>query len=273
MNDDLHEPAAPQLDIVTPTDGLRPFPLLEQGARLAAQMGPNDRWILVGDGCDVNLTQWRHEAEQRRFVYELGRRLLGVSLHCPGRSSSQPTLNQARHAGCSLARRNAWIVEVDDHDLIEPGCLEAIREYIGRGHLFLYGNCLQVDELGNPLPTQSGTKPDYERWFLRDVGCPCEGVRAFPAWLYRVVGGYRFDGPTGPEGNEFPAGDYGLFLRMEQVLDGEGFARIPRVLCHTVRGTGVSWYLRDEQATMARRLQERARAGRLSLGSSMLGGS
>lgn len=229
--------------------------LREQSIRLSKQIGHRDHWIVVRD-CD------EHNDGEEIGCFLPPHKTLEVSLEYERRLDG--SVNMARHAGCSMAFRNQWIIEVDDHDWIEPGCLDAVRQAICQGAGFIYGDCLYFDEAGNQTDTY--IKADYSPYLLRDGGCPCEGVRAFPKLAYELVGGYRWHGERNTVGgNEFPGGDYGLFMRIEQLYEGTGFVRVPKTLCRCVKGpSGITGKYYDEQASMAEKLRTEAGAGRLA---------
>lgn len=246
-------PADCLLDVVTPTCN-RQRELAEQAERIGLQLGDNDRWIVVDDASDLAV-----DVRGLAAAMPTPDRLLYAGL-CYLKGQYGSTLNRARHVACTLARPDAWIVEVDDHDPITPDCLSFIRQAIVAGATFVYGDVIHVAPSGMEL--QPFAKPDYRQWLLRDEGSPCEGVRAYPKWLYEAVGGYRWYGERDVGGNEWPAGDYGLFMRMEQLTEGFGFCRIPRVLCSTVKHPhGISGQYQGEQAGMAAQLRAAAAAG------------
>lgn len=248
-------PAECLLDVVTPSCN-RQADLLQQAERIGLQLGDHDRWIVVDDASD------QHPCEPRVLAAPLPTpgHLLYVALAYFKDGPYGSTLNRARHVACTLARPDAWIVEVDDHDRLSPDCLAFIREAIVSGATFVYGDVVHIAPSGMEL--QPYIKPDYRQWLLRDEFSPCEGVRAYPKWLYDAVGGYRWYGERDVGGNEWPAGDYGLFMRMEQLTEGFGFCRIPRVLCHTVKHpAGISGKYQGEQAGMAAQLRAAAAAG------------
>jgi hypothetical protein len=254
-------PASPDecvLDIVTPTCN-RKAELQEQAARLGVQLLPKDRWIIVDDATSGGAV------DPREIVKHLpaADNLLFVALSYSKLGHPYgSTLNRARHAACSLARPGSWVVEIDDHDALAPECLNSIRQAICSGAVFLYGDVVHVSPGGIDLGPY--VKPDYVPWLLRDECSPTEGVRAFPKWLYESVGGYRWHGPNDVGGNEWPAGDYGLFMRMEEFCGGMGFYHIPRVLCWTVKHPqGISGQYAHEQAGMAACLRAAAHAGEL----------
>lgn len=246
------------LDVVTPTCN-RAGELREQAGRLFAQLGARDRWIVVDDASDGGAVDPRMLT---MFAADLRKlHLVGLTYWKGGPPGS--TVNRARHVSCSLARPEAWIVEVDDHDWIEQGCLGLVREAICAGASLVYGDNRHMDRDGKEWGVYE--KPDYTSWLLRDGLCPCEGVRAFPKLAYELVGGYRWHGDLNEVGgNEYPGGDYGLFMRIEQLCEGRGFRRVPKVLCRTILAhdtiTG-----RDgaAQAAMACKLRSAARENAL----------
>ncbi len=227
------------LDVVTPT-WARPQSLLEQAQRLTPMLGPQDRWIVVDDASpqpvDVRELWMCFSEEQRnRTAGEepgpSGGPLLYVGLTYCKDGHPAETVNRARAVGCSMARRDAWIVELDDHDVIQPETLDAIRQNIAAGYVFLYGDHRPIgpDGMVGDLMIQ----PDYTPYLFRDSAAHAFGVRAFPKVLYDAAGGYRWDGVLGQyEGNEAPGGDYCLQIRMEKVCEGLGWARIPIPLCY-----------------------------------------
>jgi hypothetical protein len=252
------EPADCILDIVTPTCDRR-LALLKQAAKLGPQLSPLDRWLIVDDASSAGAIDPR---ELLPFLPEV-RQLLFVALtYSKAGLPYGSTLQRARHAACSLARPDAWIVEVDDHDYVTPECLAMVRATICRGATFIYGDCLHTNDNGDPVLVYH--KPDYRQWLLRDELSPCEGIRCYPKFLYEAVGGFRWYGENDVGGNEWPAGDYGLFLRIEQFCEGHGFTRIPALLCSTVKSPeGISGKYSNEQQTMAALLRAAAHAGAL----------
>ena len=252
-------PKTPQdviLDVVTPTAD-RLMDLTEQAMRLAEQLAPNDRWIVVDDASSGGACS---PSELASLLPDRNQLMMLIVSYCKG--GRPGTVNMARHFGCSAARPGAWIVELDDHDHIMPRALDLIREGICAGAAFLYGDTQWFGE--GDSPGQLFHKPDYIPYLLRDGFCPCEGVRAFPAWLYRAVSGYRWHGPLGVHGNEFPAGDYALYARMEQFCEGQGFARIPFILNKQPKiKNSISGQFGAEQKMMADLIRKHAQEGTL----------
>ena len=242
------------LDIVTPTRNRR-VELVEQAKLIGPQLGANDRWIIVDDASDVSV-------DPRELIPYVAKEKL-VIVYLTYARGEEGTINRARHLACSIARPDAWIVEVDDHDfVVNPKALELVRDAVVRGATLVYGDVL-VEADGGRV-SDAFAKPDYEPWLLRDQMCPTEGVRAYPKFLYEAAGGYRWYGKIGVGGNEFPAGDYGLFLRIEALCDGKGFYRIPVVLNRQPKVVGgISTRFCSQQADMAIKLRQAARSGEL----------
>jgi hypothetical protein len=244
------------LDIVTPTRN-RPRDLEHQAELLADQLGPHDRWIIVRDSDDD-----RNESDPAKFVHADA--ILEINLDYMRNRVS--TVNMARHAGCSMARPGGWIIELDDHDFLTHDTLDLVRQAIVDGAGFVYGDCIHLDGDGEIIGCYE--KPDYQPWMLKAAMCPGEGVRCFPAIAYAAVGGYRWHGPENEVGaNEFPGGDYGLFMRIEKLYGGEGFVRIPKVLCSTVKAVGtITGDHGGKQEAMAEKLRAAENLGRRFMG-------
>lgn len=206
-------PGAVALDVVTVTCN-RPSDLMEQSRRLAGQLFPQDRWIVVDDASRDGAIDPRTLIEPLPHPEQF----LGVALSFI-RQFPRETVTRARHLAASLARPDAWIVEIDDHDWLERQALDAVRVAICRGATAIYGDVqLYAGMAAGPIEH----KPDYAPDLFGDCN-PTSGLRAYPAWLYRAVGGYQ--------DSEFPAGEYGLFRRFEEICNGQGIHRIPQVLC------------------------------------------
>jgi len=170
------------------------------------------------------------------------------------RSEESRGPNLARHAAIVESPPDAVIVEIDDHDLIEPGALFEIDRAFRGGAFVAWGDCLRVNSRGQPaLRDPVYRKDKYRPWRLRDEGAIHVGMRAYRRSLYDDIGGYRAD--------EFPGGDYALMLRMEARLAGRGIVAIPRVLCRVVTSVrGISVRHAAEQARAAEVYRRRVAA-------------
>ncbi|MHC5056723.1 MAG: glycosyltransferase [Planctomycetota bacterium] len=153
--------------------------------------------------------------------------------------------NLARHDAIVQSPADAFIIEIDDHDLVEAGALFEIDRAFRAGAFLVYGDCLRVNSLGRPAAVGPVyAKGAYRQWGFRDEGALHIGMRAYRRSLYDDVGGYR--------NAEFPGGDYALVLRMEARLGGRGIVAIPKVLCRMVTSArGISVRLAAEQARAA----------------------
>ncbi len=246
-------PGDVKLDIVTPTRN-RPRELDKQAALLADQISLNDRWVIVRD-CDDD----RNESHPGDFISDS--LLLEINLDYMRNRVVDGQYGASRGVLAGSAR--FVIIELDDHDYLFSGALDAVRQAICGGAGFVYGDCLHTDGDGQPIGVY--TKPEYEAWLLKNAMCPCEGVRCFPAIAYRSVGGYRWYGDENEVGgNEFPGGDYGLFMRIEQFYGGSGFVHVPQILCSTVKAAGtITGDHGAQQEAMAVKLRAAAAKGRL----------
>lgn len=246
-----------ELDVVTVTRDRVPS-MLRQAEALCPQFMPGDRWIVVDDASSASQISFGDLAARMPAPENFS----GVALSY-ARNDRVDTVNFAREVGCRSARPGSWIVEIDDHDYVEPDALQAVRDAICRGAVFVYGDvqwCLEDGRLGRLF-----RKPDYRPYLLRDEMCPCEGVRAFPKWLFEAAGGYRWFGANDDvRGNMFPAGDYNLYTRMELLTEGTGFYRIPLVLNRQPRVTGgISTRFGDQQLRNAILIRAAAQNGTL----------
>jgi GT2 family glycosyltransferase len=161
------------------------------------------------------------------------------------RSDAPRGPNLARHAAIVQSPADAVIVEIDDHDLVEPGALGEIDRAFRDGAFVAYGDCLRVNSRGERAPSEPVlAKGAYRPWGFRDEGALHIGMRAYRRSLYDEVGAYR-DAET-------PGGDYALMLRMEARLSGRGIVHVPRVLCRMVTSArGISVRLAAEQSRAA----------------------
>lgn len=169
------------------------------------------------------------------------------------RTARRMGTSAARNLGVSLSPPDALIVEVDDHDYVEPGAVDAVLDaFADRAVHAVYG-----DEVRGQSRIVI-EKPDYRPGLFRWERPYTTGLRAYRKSLWLRVGGYRVD--------EFPAGDYGFFLRAELALKDRGIKRIPKVLVWTNSDPcGLSTMYGPEQSENARNLIDLARSGMLDL--------
>ncbi len=173
----------------------------------------------------------------------------GDSRVCCVRLTRSHGVNVARRTGTGVVPSDAVVVELDDHDLLATGAIKALREaFSDRAVSVVYADADFIGPGGQQLEGAL-KKQAYQPGLFRKVGCQALGVRAYRKAAYDACGGWRLD--------EWPAGDYGMFLRMERALGDAGFLHIPRILCHVRRGIVGSISVRHAtaQALRAERMQ------------------
>ena len=192
-------------------------------------------WLVIDDGSSVDMNEWQ-------FLYEDPRVVL---VHIP-----HAGVNGARALGLSLIRaEDAIIVELDDHDLLYHDSLERIISEFDTGADVVYGDHDIIDEYGELRG--SSYKPDYEQGLFKTGNFAC-GIRGYKLAAARKAGGWKED--------EWPGGDYALFLRMENM--NLKFHRAEGSLGKVrVQGDSVSVKYWPEQIDASRRYREKAIAG------------
>lgn len=198
------------LALITPTRR-RWRALEEQAAKLAPQLGAEDRWIIVID---------QDHSPSPRLVDRLNQ-LIGAErlvwcLLCYQRPDPPAArVNHARNAGAALAPAGYHLVELDDHDPIESYALSEIRHAFDAGWDYVFG-CYKQRALfqapGGKLVCE--TWPNVERTyspggFGRDeLGADGIGLRAIRRPWWDKLGGWRLD--------VWPCGDIDFARRAEQ---------------------------------------------------------
>lgn len=223
-----------ELFIVTPTYN-RIARLKQAFTSVQAQTYTDFKWLVINDGSDVPLTEFD-------FLYE----------------DKRVSLVHMSHAGVSAARKEsfslirnpgAFIIELDDNDTLAPQAVEHIVGAFNKGADVVYGDHEVIDVDGRVRATVF--KPEYHKGLFRDGNFAC-GIRAYKLAAAKAAGGWR--------ANEWPAGDYSLFLRMEN--RGASFVCIKkklgqvRVEPHSI---GVTYW--PEQIEASRKYREMAIAG------------
>lgn len=123
----------------------------------------------------------------------------------------------ARRIGVACTPVGCIVVEVDDHDLLDPQALKRLEIcFDNPGVQFAYGLFDHVSEEG--VRSAGKGKPSYSAGLFRRSRCWCEGIRAYRRSLYWAVGGHY---PS-----RSPAVDYDLALRMEDALGCTGIVCI-----------------------------------------------
>lgn len=195
------------LAIVTPTRR-RWHWLSEQANRLAGQLHGDDRWIVAIDN-DRPPPGVRNEIE-----HQVDKECL-MWIDCNYARPNPPAacVNRLRNAATALAPSAAAIVELDDHDLLEPYALSEIRAALEAGYEYVFGWHRQ-----QAVVTLPDGKTAIERWpevchrywpggFERGE-IEVIGVRAFTRELWNRLRGWSTD--------VWPGGDYDFALRAER---------------------------------------------------------
>jgi len=150
---------------------------------------------------------------------------------------------------------NVMVVELDDHDRLARDAISRMRTALDTGADLVYGDVqLKATAPGGEIVGSVLKKEPAYPGIFKYEGNQAYGVRAYRASAYHATGGYRAD--------EFPAGEYALFLRMEAL--GYRARHIPEILSIVLRTPySISARHREEQCRNATRFQERALAGSL----------
>lgn len=207
------------LAVTTPTRDRWQW-LAMQAGRLLPQLGERDQWIIVADvdpfPADLG----------EQMVREFGSRLTVVELSYARSHPPFGRVNRARNVAAAMAECGAAIVELDDHDLIEPGALDAIREAIDAGADYVFGDVRQQALVDCPDGrTLIETWPDVHRGYVpgRLDECIVDGlgVRAISRLAWDAVGGWN---PAA-----WPGGDRDMATRIEGF--GLRVVHLPQLLC------------------------------------------
>lgn len=210
------------LALITPTRN-RWYWLTEQAKRIAAQLGQDDCWVIVIDQDNV----------PPKVVEQLNE-LVGVerlywALLCYARQNPPVArISYAHNVGVAMAPPGHAIVEVDDHDLLEPGALDAVREALDRGVDYVFGCYHQQAIIDGPGGrTFVEPWPDVQReypvdGFARDaLGTDGIALRAIRRTLWDRLGGWKLD--------VWPCADKDFAVRAERL--GASIECLPQFLC------------------------------------------
>lgn len=195
------------LAIVTPTRR-RWHWLSEQANRLAGQLHGDDRWIVAIDN-DRPPPGVRNEIE-----HQVGKsRLVWLECHYARPNPPAACVNRLRNAATALASSTAAVMELDDHDLLEPYALSEIRAALEAGYDYVFGwHCQQAVVESPDRATTIARWPDvrhcyspgaFERGEIEVIG-----VRAFTRELWNRLRGWSTE--------VWPGGDYDFALRAER---------------------------------------------------------
>lgn len=210
------------LAIVTPTRRRWQW-LAQQAQRIAPQLHDNDRWIVVIDNDQA-------PQELMDAIIEIvgPERLICCLLSYLRPEPPVGCVNVAHNAGASLAPSEHAIVEIDDHDLIEPGALDAVRTALADGADYVFGWYKQEALITGPrgqryIEPWPFVKPTYEHGAFRKgtMGDGGAGMRAIDRKLWNDLGGWDV--------SAWPSGDRQLAIRAE--AEATRIVCIPQFLC------------------------------------------
>jgi glycosyltransferase involved in cell wall biosynthesis len=195
----------------------------KQLAALLPQCTPDEKVIVICDGDQETGTALRTEftGEERLSIVATV-------------DSGGPDF--ARRIGNAMVPPEAVILEVDDHDIVAPCCLEEIRRAFDETDaLAVYSDCWHADKARTVVKEKK--KPDGRT--MADFGHLGWGLRAYYAWAYALAGGY----PTA----YFPVNDYALMAKIEQVVGADAIHHIARPLVTVTEDVrGISTTHKDE---------------------------
>lgn len=208
----------PRLCVVTPTRKRWGW-LAKQAAALIPQLQDGDLWIIAID-CDIPPPELIDDIAAR-----LGSRLMILELHYARPDPPVGCVNRIRTAAIGAAPGDfECIVEVDDHDIIEPGAIELLRAAMGEGASYVFGDCHQ-QAIIESLPGENLLEawPDIRHNYTDDFASEVEvlGVRAFGRFAFEMAFGWQ---------DNWPGGDKALAIDIES-SDPSRIKYLPRFLC------------------------------------------
>lgn len=221
------------LAIITPTRR-RWSAVLEQAQRLSAQIGADDRWIIVIDN-DSPPDAKIHEKLKELIGPE---RLAFCLLHYMREEVPVARVNYAHNVGVQMAPPGYGIVELDDHDPLEPNALSELRHALEAGYDYVFGNYKQRALF--PTPTGrviSETWPNVTRTYQSggiergELGTDGIALRAFTRELWDKLGGWDV--------RVWPCADKDFAIRAER--SGANIVCLDAFLCTvTIEGDSLS---------------------------------
>ena len=208
----------------------RPEQIVAQISRLLPQLADGERLFVVVDGDP-----------------ETAGKLVGVftgNPHLTVIALTDPMgVDAARRVGTAFVPDDGIVVELDDHDPIEPTLLQEVRAaFADRQVKITYCDCWMTD----PEFRVKTLREKAEGQF-REHGNLGLGMRAYRKWIYDAVGGYPLD--------YFPANDLALLCMMDQLTDFAGRKRIAKPLVKVILDSrGISATHKEAQEKAVERL-------------------
>jgi len=163
-------------------------------------------------------------------------------------------VNVARAVGSAMVPPDAIVVELDDDDVLVPEALALVESAFEKlGVRYAYGNYVRFTTGGHEQLVEN---PPYYPWMFRTHGGWTGGLKAYTKGASDAIHGWR--------AVEFPGGDYGFALRVEDKFCAQGIVHIPEVLVRVrVSPGGISACYETQQNDMVDALCYAAKRGKL----------
>jgi hypothetical protein len=209
------------LALITPTRRRWQW-MTRQAEIIAGQLDRDDRWIVVADADQPPQDMW-NEIDQQIGA----ERLVLVCLNYLHPMPPVACVNRARNVGAALAPAGYDLVEVDDHDLLEPFALSEIRRASEAGYDYVFGNFHQQALLVDPSGRRAFLEPwpdvthDYRPGGFATREIEAIGLRAIRRALWERLGGWS--------DKVWPGGDFDFAERAERA--GARIACLETPLC------------------------------------------
>ena len=208
--------------------------------RLLPQLEGQDHIVVILDGYDTKkypitrglTSKFR---DSRVTLLSLG--------HCIGP-------DRAHLLGNSHVPTDAVVVEIDDHDRAHEDLLAELRKAFKNTDIIgaycdIY--CIDPEEKVKTL-----RRKQYASFL--ESGMLAYGLKAYRKWAYDAVGGYPRE--------YFPANDYALMVKLEQLFGQRAFAYIDKPLVAVVEDArGISRMNKDKQTEQMEAIKEQGRKG------------
>lgn len=178
-----------RLAIITPTRK-RWHWLLQQARSLAPQLRDDDRWVVVVDNDQPDEKAIDHVSQligQERLIWAM----LCYMRPCVPAAC----INRCHNVGAAIAPADAHLVEIDDHDLVEPHALDEIRLALVNDYDYVFGWHRQQALLAGPngrdyLETWPDVRHDYARGGFERGEIDAIGPRGIRRSLWDKLGGW-----------------------------------------------------------------------------------
>jgi len=208
--------------------------------RLIPQLEGKDRIIVVLDGQDEQAYPLPSGVAKQ---FKNGRATLLSLKHSIGPDRAHMLAN-------SHVPADAVVVEIDDHDKADKELLAELRKAFKNPDIIgAFCDVYVID----PEAKVKTIRHKQSASFL-ESGMLAYGMKAYRKWAYDAVGGYPTD--------HFPANDYALMVKLEQLFGQRAFAYIDKPLVAVVEDArGISRMNKDKQLEEMDAIKAEGRAG------------